>query len=114
MFGPDRWEPVRLHKEAEYQNAWCQRAGGLTEVVQADKTRVDCLTEDYAIEFDFGSKWAESIGQSLYYAIQTGRKPGIVLILEKESDTKYWIRLHTVLEHSGLNIKTWTMAPEDL
>lgn len=105
---------VRLHKEADYQNKWCQRAGGLTEVVQADKTRVDCLTRNYAIEFDFGSKWAESIGQALYYSIQTGKKPGIVLILEKESDYKYWIRLNTVIEHSDLNIRTWIMAPKDL
>ena len=81
-------------------------------MVQANKTRVDCLTKDYAIEFDFGSKWAESIGQALYYSIQTGKKPGIVLILEKESDIKYWVRLNTVIEHSDLNIKTLTMAPK--
>ncbi len=66
------------------------------------------------MKFDFGSKWAESIGQALYYSIQTGKKPGIVLILEKESDYKYWIQLNTVIEHSDLNIRTWIMAPKDL
>lgn len=104
----------RLHAEKEYQKAWCQRAGGRTEVVLADKTRVDCLTREYAIEFDFGAKWAESIGQALYYSIQTGKKAGIVLILEKKSDYKYWVRLNTVIESSSLPVKTWIMAPKDL
>lgn len=48
-----------------------------------DNTRVDCLTPDYAVEFDFASKWAESIGQSLYYAQKTKRKPAVVLIMQQ-------------------------------
>jgi len=36
-----------------------------------DRTRCDCLAKTHAIEFDFGSKWAESLGQSMYYSIQT-------------------------------------------
>ena len=55
----------------------------------SDGTRVDCLTEEYAIEFDFADKWAEAIGQSLHYALMTGKKPGIVIIIEKESDKKH-------------------------
>jgi len=66
-----------------YQEKWCTEHGGQVEVVLPDRTRCDCLTETHAIEFDFGKKWAEAIGQALYYAIQTGKKPGIVLILEK-------------------------------
>lgn len=110
-------EPARaaphLHKEKFYQAKWCGRAGGRTEVVQRDRTRVDCLTDTHAIEFDFGPKWAESIGQSLYYAVQTGKKPGVVLILEKNRDIIYWIRLNTVIDEFGLNIKTWKLMPED-
>lgn len=45
-----------------------------------DNSRVDIITTEYAIEIDFGIKWYESIGQSLYYSLQTGLKPGIVLI----------------------------------
>ena len=104
----------RLHKEVVYQSMWCTRVGGKTEVVLPDKTRVDCLTSEYAIEFDFGSKWAESIGQALYYSLQTGKKAGIVLILEKASDYKYWLRLNKVVNGANLPIKTWAMAPEDL
>lgn len=77
-------------------------------------TRCDCLTDEYAIEFDFGYKWAESIDQSLYYALQTGRKPGVVLILENPHERRYWIRLHTVLRENDINAQTWKMAPDDL
>lgn len=99
-----------LYKEREYQECWCDNAGGITEYVLPDKTRVDCLTDDYAIEFDFAEKWAESIGQALYYSMMTGRKPGIVLILEdQEKGERYLKRLMVVAE--ALNIKVWTVTP---
>ncbi len=113
-FGTQRALASRLHKETAYQQKWCGQAGGVTEVRQPDLTRVDCLTSRYAIEFDFGSKWAEAIGQSLHYAIQTGKQPGIVLILEKKSDLRYWNRLNSVIQRFELEIKTWKMAPGDL
>lgn len=117
----------RLHKEKEYQQVWCDRAGGKTEVtVQASienaaetglepgarvAGRVDCLTEEYAIEFDFASKWAEAIGQSLFYRMMTGKKAGIVLILEERKDITYWVQLNWIIKHYGLEIKTWPTGP---
>ena len=97
-----------IYKEREYQECFCSKAGGVTEYVLPDMTRVDCLTDDYAIEFDFAEKWAESIGQALYYSIMTGRKPGIVLIIEGNGE-RYLKRLRTVAEK--LNIKVWTITP---
>ncbi len=78
-----------------------------------DGTRCDCLTDTHAIEFDFGEKWAESVGQSLYYGLQTGKEPGVVLILEEDSDRKYWIRLNTTIDHHKLPIKTWETNEDD-
>jgi hypothetical protein len=101
----------RLHPEKWYQTQWCQDNNGQVEVVLPDRTRCDCLTDTHAIEFDFGSKWAESIGQALYYSIQTGKRAGVVLILEKQKDYKYWIRLNSIIEHYGLPIDTWKMGP---
>jgi hypothetical protein len=60
--------------------------------------------------FDFGNNWAEAIGQSAYYALQTGKKPGVVLILETMKDRKYWIRLNTTIEHFNLPIDTWNVG----
>ncbi|MFC2073874.1 hypothetical protein ACFLR3_01340, partial [Campylobacterota bacterium] len=71
-----------LYKEKVYQEHFCNKFGGVTEYRLKDKTRVDCLLDEYAIEVDFASKWAESIGQSLYYASQTSRKAAVLLIME--------------------------------
>ncbi len=99
--------------EKEYQNHWCQINSGVTEHILPDSTRVDCLTKDYAIEFDFASKWAESIGQALYYSHCTGKKAGVVLILENpQKDQKYLDRLNAVAKTYGITV--WTIKPSDL
>jgi len=96
--------------EKHYQNQWCAEQGGQAEVVLADNTRADCITTTHAIEFDFGKKWAEAIGQSLFYSLQTGKRAGIVLILDNPRDRKYWIRLNSTIQHFGLPIDAWEMA----
>jgi hypothetical protein len=97
----------REHPEKWYQEKWCEAHRGQVEVVLPDGTRCDCVTETHAIEFDFGNKWTEAVGQSLYYSLQPGKKAGIVLILETRKDRKYWIRLNTTIEHFNLPIDTW-------
>ncbi len=47
-----------------------------------DGTRCDILADTHAFEVDFADKWAESVGQSLNHAMQTGKKAGIVLELK--------------------------------
>jgi hypothetical protein len=59
---------------------------------------------------DLGNGWAEVIGQSAYYALQTGKKAGVVLILGTMRDRKYWIRLNTTIEHFNLPIDTWKVG----
>ncbi len=59
---------------------------------------------------ELGSNWAEVIGQSAYYAIQTQKKAGIVLILENVKDRKYWIRLNTTIRHFNIQIDTWSVG----
>ena len=72
----------REHPEKWYQKKWCEEQKGRVEVVLQDGTRCDCVTDTHAIEFDFGSGWAESIGQGLHYSSMTKKRAGIVLILE--------------------------------
>lgn len=97
-----------LHKENEYQRAWCGDAGGVIEYRLDDGSRVDCVTEEYAIEFDFARKWAEAVGQALYYAEKTGKKPGIVLIMEGKKPGRFLKRLEFIA--GRYNIKVWSMA----
>jgi hypothetical protein len=108
ILSPGFCQAKRLHKEKWYQQRDCT---GQTEVIMGDKTRCDCVTSTHAIEFDFGNKWGEAIGQSLNYGLQTGKKPGIYLIIEKPEDYKYWIRLNSIIEHYKLPIDTWKVSP---
>ena len=103
------------HKNLEswYQERWCDAHDGEIEVVLPDNTRCDCVTATHAIEFDFGEKWAESIGQSLYYGKELEKIPGVVLILEEESDRKYWTRLTSTIDHYALPIDTWETNEDD-
>lgn len=101
-----------LHPEKVYQDAWCAKNHGETEYVLDDKARVDCLTETHAIEFDFAPKWAESIGQALYYGLKTSKAPGIVIIVEKDGQDRFIKRVKAVAERHGITV--WTMAPSDL
>lgn len=101
------------YPEKDYQKYWCDINNGITEYRLNDSTRIDCLTNEYAIEFDFANKWAESIGQALYYGIMTCKKPGIVLILENpKKDLKYLNRLKEVAKEH--NITIWTIMPNSL
>ena len=105
----------RLHPEAEYQKAWCNKRGGITEYQLPDKTRVDCLLPNMAVEFDFANKWAECIGQALYYGRMTNRQAACVLIMERgEKDLKYLRRLRRAAYRKGVNLRTFTMKPEHL
>ena len=99
------WHP---HNEVSYQHAWCSAHGGVEEYVLADKTRVDCLTDTHAIEFDFADKKYEAVGQSLHYAVMTNKKPGIVLILDKkylDRQMHYYNRLVKIGEVYGIHVE---------
>jgi len=92
------------HVESWYQQRWCDAQGGEVEVRLPDGARVDCLTEEYAVEFDFGKKWAESIGQSLYYSMITWRKPAVVLIVDQGKEKRFMRRLEYVASKIGITV----------
>ena len=83
----------------------CNQLKGIMEYKLYDKTRVDCLTDQYAIEVDWAKKWAESIGQSLYYAKITHKKPAVVLIIGN-NDGRFLHRLKVVAEIYNIKIFT--------
>ena len=100
-----------LH-EKDYQRWWCEKHGGELEYRLPDTTRIDCLTKEYAVEVEYAHKWAESIGQALYYAQSTGRKPAVLVIVKDKGDERFLKRLRAVAKEQG--IKVWTVRPKDL
>lgn len=103
----------RVYSEKTYQAQWCKSHNGIMEYRLSDNTRVDCLTDTLAVEFDFANKWAECIGQSQYYGLKTNKQSACVLIMERgEKDIKYLKRLRKVAYKKG--IRTFTMKPEQI
>jgi hypothetical protein len=101
--------------ESHYRDLWCAEHGGWTEapisseIIGKKGARCDCLTETHAVEVDFCPKWAEAIGQSLYYAARTGKSPGIVLVCEEGHVQEYAARLDTVLNTYRIPATVWIM-----
>lgn len=85
--------------EVEIVQKWCP---GEVEVPLEEpfgpSTRVDCIHNGVAWEADWGHKWAEAIGQALYYAERTELRPGVLLILKDANDVRYLARLLTALK----------------
>ncbi len=95
---------IAKQSERSYQEQYCK---GLIEWRLSDGSRVDCLTKDYAIEFDFSTKWAEAIGQSLFYSLQTGKKPAVFLIERGGQSAKHFRRFWQVNKKFNLGIKVF-------
>ena len=92
--------------EADYVNQTCL---GTIEFVLPDKTRVDCLNDTHAIEYDFQNKWAEAIGQSLHYSLMTGKRAGIRLICKNSRCGKYEARINAIIELYSLPVDVETI-----
>ncbi len=73
--------PVTPFSESDWQVAFnTQQIKGRMEVRLSD-SRIDILTEDYAIEVDRVSKYLEGINQALRYAEASGVSPALPFTL---------------------------------
>jgi len=91
------------HPEKYYQELHCKSLSyGRTEVALKDGTRADCVTADYAIEYDFCEKWAECGTQALHYGAMLKLKPQCLLICNKKEYDKYSKRLENVAKYYNL------------
>lgn len=94
--------------ESHYTEQWCESMGGQSEVTMPDGTRADCVTEDYAVEVERAKNWLEAPGQALWYAFQTNKRAGIVLIVGEGEDT-YLQRLYSLIRHYDLPVRVWVV-----
>lgn len=95
--------------ESDYRDVWCRANSGKAEHVLDDRTRVDCLTETHAVEVEFAPKWAEAVGQALFYSAKTGKRPGILIVLKDQSERRFLERLFRVIAGQCLPIEVWTV-----
>lgn len=96
-----------IEKEEFYSKKFCEELSGQSQFKLKDLSRVDCLTETHAYEVDWadGMKVYEAVGQSLYYASQTGKKPGILLLIRKDNSEKHIRKIKEVIRYFDLDIE---------
>ncbi len=105
--------PAHAQSDRALQARYC--AGMQLEYRMPDGARADCLSPTYIIEVDFSEKWAESIGQALFYASWTAdlpigqRKAGIILICHRSraACTNHSARLYRVVQDYRLPLTIW-------
>jgi len=68
--------------EAEVVSAIAEKYEAQVEVKLWDNTRVDLLSATHAYEVDWAYKYAEGVGQALYYGCITERRPGLILLVK--------------------------------
>jgi hypothetical protein len=106
----------RAQLEDYYNEIWCSENGGTTEVRTEMGTRADCLLDDYAVETDFDTKWAEGLGQALHYSAEFERPGAVLLIIQNHDNTdrsRYVDRLASTIEKLGLNIRIFFIQTRD-
>ena len=99
-------------RESYYQHEFAVAIGGQTEVRLANGTRADIVTDKYAIEVDFGAKWAEAIGQSLSYGIELKKQAGILLVLKGDEEIRFLERLMPVAVQHGIQVWIWNYTED--
>lgn len=96
-----------IEKESYYSKKFCNEISGDATIILEDKSSPDCVTNTHVFEVDWadGMKVYEAIGQSLYYASQTDKKPGILLLIRKDKSEKYIRKIREVIRHFNLEIE---------
>jgi len=106
-------EPISFRETVEAERI-APKYNAEIEVRLWDSTRVDLLNDEYAIEVDRPSKWAEAIGQAGYYAELTNRKPGIILLVsDMKRESKYIYRCQTVCAKWGIRLWLETVPGDE-
>ncbi len=90
-----------------YEKKWCKDHNGVSQVKMSDGTFAGCITSTHAVAFEFARNWKDALGAALYSSFETGKKAGIVLIIENEKDLEYWKRLNSTIAHFKMPIDTW-------
>tara|TARA_Y100001973_G_C5145426_1_gene305177 strand:- start:131 stop:601 length:471 start_codon:yes stop_codon:yes gene_type:complete len=79
------WQDI-IHEELSQRDGWESLE---KEHRLDDGTRVDLLFPEQACEIDWANKWAEGVGQSIYYGLKTRKAPLVILLAKKDGWEKY-------------------------
>lgn len=98
--------PTPTDNEVTWSRWLAEQLGGEREFRTHDGSRVDILTDDHAIEVEWVKKWAQAVGQAVFYAAVTGRRPAIILLLrDKPNEQTYVLRCAVACAAAGIALK---------
>ena len=101
-------KPLPTDSEPVWSKWLAEKMGGVPEYVLPDRSRVDILTPTLAIEVDWAKKWAEAIGQAIFYGIVTEKQPAVLLLLRsKPTEAKYIERAKLATDKLQIPVFTW-------
>lgn len=94
--------------EDDYVKEWCAAHDGEREWPLDDNIKADCLTDTHVVEFKRAGEWSnilQGIGQAIHYTqqMESGRQPGIVLIVENKKGCRTLSRLKKTLKGVSVN-----------
>ena len=97
---------AKFEKEDFYNKQYCAEMGGTFgqyhKNTGATRAFVDCETNDTVWEGEWSHKSYEAVGQSLWYASITGKKPGLLFYIKKDNQDKYIKRAILTMESLGI------------
>jgi len=95
---------TKTFHENDFNAPIAKLLGAKSEVKLKNGIRVDCMTDTFAYEVEWGKKLYEGIGQSLTYAHFTRKLPGVIVLLGDDADRKRFDLLKEVMEGLDMEI----------
>jgi len=96
--------PVYAETELEACQRLATKYDAQAEVVLWDKSRVDLLSDTHAIEVDWAKKHYEAVGQATWYAMVTGRRPAVLLLVRRWEDWRHVLRCFAICYRLGIRV----------
>jgi hypothetical protein len=98
-----------VEPDAPLENDWTQanaaRFGAKAQVRLWDGSYCDLVSDLHSIEVERAAKWKEAVGQALYYAILTDKRPAIILLTQDPAgDVRHLHRCQTVCAKHGIRL----------
>lgn len=75
--------------------------------------RVDIAFAWHAVEIDWSFKWAEGVGQALFYGLRTDRKAVVLLLVKCDAGRQHVANARLVAKNNTPPLQVWVLDTRD-
>jgi hypothetical protein len=97
---------------AHYQEIAAKLLNAQSEQTISDPPRYELVSATHAIEINWDNKWGKLLGLSLDYALENGKRAGMILITDDVGDTTELLQLRALIRHYDLPVTLWVIDKE--